>query len=254
MIFHGITDVGQMRNNNQDSFRVCRLENGALLAVVCDGMGGAAGGSLASSAACEAFCDFVLQNEKVLIDADGNLKDKTAKSALISAANKANTAVYKKTLLDSSLAGMGTTLVACLIYKDILMAVNIGDSRIYSISSDIAHRISKDHSYVQALVDEGEITEEEAFSHPKKNIILRAVGIDDSVESDFFVYNADMDYVLLCSDGLTNYIKDNKLGEFFKDGSLEEKVKALVDFANASGGSDNITAVVIDLKSKGGKA
>ena len=248
MIFYGTTDVGKMRKNNQDSFKICTLKSGAVLAVVCDGMGGAAGGSQASSTACETFCNIVLQNEGVFMDEDGNLKEGVAKNALITAANKANTMVFNMSLKDPSLAGMGTTLVACLIYKNAFMAVNVGDSRIYAIYPDKARRISKDHSYVQALVDEGVITEQEASVHPKKNIILRAVGVDDRVEADFFAMNADMDYVLLCSDGLTNYINDNTLNNFFAEGTTEEKVKTLVSFANASGGSDNITAVVIDLK------
>ena len=254
MIFYGATDVGKIRDNNQDSFKVCQLDNGILLAVVCDGMGGAAGGSLASSTACEAFCEFILKNANALVDEDGNLKDATAKNALISGVNKANTAVYKKALMDNSLAGMGTTLVACLIYGDKLMAVNVGDSRIYAVHEDSAHRISKDHSYVQVLVDEGEITEAQARNHPKKNIILRAVGIDDSVETDFFALRVDMKYILLCSDGLINYITDDKLSGFFADGTLEDKVKALIEYANNCGGSDNITAVAIDTSSQGGNA
>lgn len=252
MIFYGKTDVGKKRSNNQDSFKICALESGAVLAVVCDGMGGAAGGSQASSTACETFCNVILQNESALMDENKNLKENTARNALITAANKANTMVFNMSLKDPSLAGMGTTLAACLIYKDIFMAVNVGDSRIYAVYPHIARRVSKDHSYVQALVDEGVISEEEAKDHPKRNIILRAVGVDDHVETDFFSMNADMDYVLLCSDGLTNYIDDRTLDKFFAQGTAEEKVNALVDFANASGGSDNITAVVIDLK--GGEA
>jgi len=247
-----MTDVGRMRSNNEDSFRMCRLQCGAVLAVVCDGMGGAAGGSQASSTACETFTNVILNNENVFIDPEGGLKPKTARSAMLTAVNKANTAVYNMSVMNSELTGMGTTLAACLIYKDTVMAVNVGDSRIYAVKDEKATRISKDHSYVQALVDEGVITEEEAENHPKKNIIMRAVGIDDHVETDFFVTAADMDYILLCSDGLTSYIGDSALGDFFGQGTLENKVTDMVDFANNSGGSDNITAVVIDLK--GGNA
>lgn len=253
MVFYGLTDVGKVRNNNQDNFRVCALENGAVVAVVCDGMGGAAGGSQASDTACEAFCNTILQNEKVFFDADGNLKEKTVRSGLLTAVNKANTAVYKKALMDVSLSGMGTTLTACFVYKDVLTVINVGDSRTYAIYSDHAERVSKDHSYVQSLVDAGEITEEQAQHHPKKNIILRAVGIDDSVEADVFTRKADMDSILLCSDGLSNYIPDAELHKFFSASDVKGRVRDLVDYANLCGGGDNITAVVIDLKSEGGK-
>ncbi len=252
MIFYGLTDVGKVRKNNQDSFKIAELQNGALIMVVCDGMGGAAGGSQASSTACETFCDTILQNERLLFDSDGNLKEITAKNALLTAVNKANTAVYKKALLDSSLAGMGTTLVACLIFGGKLMAVNVGDSRIYGVYDDGVVRISKDHSYVQALVDEGEITEDEARNHPKKNIILRAVGIDDTVQTDFFTLKADMKYVLLCSDGLTNYIPDTRLSSFFEKESVQDNVQAMVHYANSEGGSDNITCAVVQLDGEGG--
>ncbi len=248
MVFYGLTDVGKVRSNNQDSFRACKLENGAVSAVVCDGMGGAAGGSLASETACDAFCELISQNSKLFFDAEGNLKEKVVRNALLTAVNKANTAVYKKALMDNSLSGMGTTLTACFVYKNVFMSVNVGDSRTYAIYSDHAERVSKDHSYVQALVDEGEITEEQAQHHPKKNIILRAVGIDDSVEVDFFTRPADMDYILLCSDGLSNYIPDSELHKFFTASDIKGKTVDLVDFANLSGGGDNITAVVIDLK------
>lgn len=251
MNFYGLTDVGKVRKNNQDSFKICKIKNGAVLAVVCDGMGGAAGGSTASSTACEAFCEFMAQNESLLFDGNGELKEKTAKNALLTAVNKANTAVYKKALMDTSLAGMGTTLVGCMIYGDIFMAVNVGDSRIYAAYQNGLKRISKDHSYVQALVDQGEITEQQAHNHPKKNIILRAVGIDDTVQADFFYGQADMDYLLLCSDGLTNYIPDSSLASFFKGKDLQKNVGNMIDYANAEGGSDNITAVVIDVAERG---
>ena len=251
MFFYGSTDVGLMRDNNQDSFRICNMDNGAVLAVVCDGMGGAAGGSTASTLAVDTFCNVILQNEKLLFTPEGELKENTVKNALLTAVNKANTAVFHKSISDSSLAGMGTTLVACFAYKNRVIAVNVGDSRLYGIYDDGARRISKDHSFVQTLVDSGEITEEQAHLHPKKNIIMRAVGVDDSVNADVFALDADMKYILLCSDGLTNYLMDEEIGKFF-GGNIKETVTKLISYANECGGSDNITAVVIDFNAQGG--
>ena len=135
----------------------------------------------------------------------------------------------------------------------IVMAINVGDSRIYSVYKDRVVRVSKDHSFVQTLVDMGEISEKEAQNHPKKNIIMRAVGVDDSVEADYFRLSTDMEQILLCSDGLSNYVTDdNKLLEFFVEQNAKNAAESLVEFANKSGGGDNITAVVIDFK--GGKA
>lgn len=246
MVFYGSTDVGKMRNKNEDNFRICDMQNGAVLAVVCDGMGGAAGGSTASTLAVETFCSIILQNEKLLFTPEGELKENTVKNALLTAVNKANNAVYQKSVIDSSLAGMGTTLVACFAYRDKVIGVNVGDSRMYAVYGDNAKRISKDHSYVQMLVDNGEITEEQAQFHPKKNIIMRAVGVDDSVAADVFVLNADMERILLCSDGLTNYLEDEKIPSFFKK-DIKSNAEDLINYANACGGNDNITVAIIDF-------
>lgn len=251
MFFYGLTDVGKMRDNNQDNFRICEMMNGAVLAVVCDGMGGAAGGNTASSLAVDTFCSIILQNEKLLFTPDGDLKENTVKNALLTAVNKANTAVYQKSVMDSSLSGMGTTLVACFAYKERIIGINVGDSRMYAVYKDNVKRISKDHSYVQLLVDAGKITEEQAQNHPEKNIIMRAVGVDDSIKADVFMLDADMDVVLLCSDGLSNYLQDEEIPSFFKK-DAESDVKGLIDHANACGGNDNITAAVIDFRGQGG--
>lgn len=247
MVFYGSTDVGKLREKNEDNFRICQLNSGAVLAVVCDGMGGAVGGQTASTLATETFCSIIIQNEKLLFTPEGELKENTVKNALLTAVNKANTAVYGKSVMDSSLSGMGTTLVACFVYKNRVMGVNVGDSRMYAVYGDTAKRISKDHSYVQMLVDNGEITEEQAHTHPKKNIIMRAVGVDDSVEADVFILDADMDRILLCSDGLTGYLQDEKIPSFSKK-DVETDAKDLIKYANDCGGNDNITVALIDFR------
>lgn len=237
----GKTDVGQKRENNQDCFAAKLLSNGDLLCVVCDGMGGAAGGSMASSLASVAFFEYI----------DANI-DNTEKNDICTLLNdalaSANKCVYEKASSEKELAGMGTTLCAVLVHEGTLFCVSVGDSRIYLVKDNELSRLSHDHSFVQTLVDSGQLSEEEARIHPNRNIITRAVGTEKSVDGDVFVLDeACADKVLVCSDGLCGYVEDEDTKEILKvSESCESAVNALVDKANLAGGFDNITVVVME--------
>ena len=230
MNYFGLTDVGCVRQTNQDCFRIERIGSCTLFAV-CDGMGGAAGGSTASTVACDTFAHSV---EKALsADRPGIPSDETLLHAMSAALSDANQAVFALAASDKE-------------NQKRLCAANVGDSRIYLFQDGKIVQLSHDHSYVQALVDNGTITPDESKHHPNKNIITRAVGTSDSVEGDCFLLDFDADGFLLCSDGLTNFVSDDELNaRFAQYTNSEETVKALIEDAKQAGGGDNITAVLV---------
>jgi protein phosphatase len=217
------------------------MPDGAAWAVVCDGMGGAAGGNIASSNA-------VAQITHSLHDSyRPGLRPSSVKNILESALSTANSYVYDMALKDPSLAGMGTTCVAAIIIGQTVYVAHVGDSRAYLISkSGSIRRLTKDHSMVQNLIEQGSITQEEAVNYPGKNIITRAIGVDAYVQIDFNIesFNED-DILLLCSDGLTNYLTDEEIAAILIDSNTFEYSSRLVNTANENGGGDNITAVTI---------
>lgn len=260
MFFYGCSDVGRKRRTNQDSFAAVRLYDNAFLAVVCDGMGGANGGNIASALAVKVFVE---QVKKQLASikaeaAEGRTADGAAIiSVLVRAARRANEAVYFRAEEEEALKGMGTTLVAALIVNGDLYALNVGDSRLYRIEDGKLRKITKDHSYVQYLLDRGEISEKEAEKAGIRNIIIRSVGTEEEVEPDAFTEPLNGEgFLLLCTDGLTNYVSDETLlktvlapceiGDITEtDYELEDKTKRLIELANEGGGGDNITAVLM---------
>jgi protein phosphatase len=254
MQYSGKTDVGMRRQVNQDNYLIKEYAPRILLAVVCDGMGGARGGWEASSTAAEtfvaamdSFIDSFITDENKLECTDSQIH-----RALRRAAFNANKAVFHRSEEDENLRGMGTTLVAALLMGSTLYTVNIGDSRLYVVQGDKIQQITHDHSYVQYLVDTGYLSPEEARTAQNRNIITRAVGTESNVDADVFVTEMDPavapTFILLCSDGLTNHIEEAQLCEIVgSDASPEEKTEQLVSRANSLGGSDNITAVVISL-------
>lgn len=260
MILYGKSDVGMKRSVNQDNFYTEIYSEHVVMCVVCDGMGGAKGGSEASALAIEVFCTHMKEFIEKNLDGSGHFKPSVfvrniIASQLVSAASEANSAVFKKSNEDTNLSGMGTTLVAAVIIDKTLYCANIGDSRLYLVTDDSAKQITHDHSYVQYLVDRGQLTPEEARTSTVRNIITRVIGTDESVTADTFVTGlGDKGYVLLCSDGLTNYIYEDTLLEIVSertdaDVSDEDevriKVENLVRKANELGGADNITAVLL---------
>ncbi len=234
------SDKGAVRANNQDSYAAGELPGNVAWAVVCDGMGGAAGGNVASATAVKII------SEKIATCYHVGMSDNSVKNLLLSALETANAMVLDAAKKNESLHGMGTTAVAVILNVDILYAASIGDSRAY-IVSDSMFQVTTDHSVVQNMIDNGEITKEEARFHPKKNIITRALGIDKQVSIDFFreEINKDNDIVLLCTDGLTNFVDETEIYSISKDSSKYEIADSLVKAANENGGGDNITVVAL---------
>ncbi|MBE6560073.1 MAG: Stp1/IreP family PP2C-type Ser/Thr phosphatase [Ruminococcaceae bacterium] len=254
MQYSGKTDVGMKRSVNQDNFSIKEYAPGILLAVVCDGMGGARGGFEASSTATESFvaCMDSFVESHITEQHTIECTDSQIHRALRRAAFTSNKAVFQRSEEDASLRGMGTTLVCVLVVGSTVYTANVGDSRMYIVRAGEIEQITHDHSYVQYLVDIGRLSAEEARSAQNRNIITRAVGTESSVDADVFVTEVDSGdepaYVLLCSDGLTNHIGEEELAEIISSGEeINAKTDTLVQRANKYGGSDNITAVVIQL-------
>lgn len=256
MKFYGITDIGSHRTENQDCFGIYTVAEGTTLCVVCDGMGGHAGGATASGTARDVFVGAVRETLELRnIDPDGE-KFSTSffRYALERGASIANNAVRAAAGSEESLAGMGTTLVALLICEGVGGCfVNVGDSRMYDITRDSIKQLTRDHSYVQHLMDMGQMSAEEARVSPVRNVITRAVGIDDTVRPDLKTVDISLPedgkrWFLLCTDGLSGCVGEDIIHTVVTDGgTLEEKAAGLVDLANAAGGPDNITALLVEI-------
>ena len=252
MVIYGTTDKGIKRTANQDCFFAAEIFPGLALVAVCDGMGGAAGGSEASTLAaktfseqCRGFAESSYNSELKCFTVSA--EDIT--KALTEAARSANTAVYTAATENEKLNGMGTTLAAAFVTSDVLYGVNVGDSRVYLCSKEGAlRRLSKDHSLVQYLVDLGEISEPEAKYNSQRNIITRAIGIAAEVEPDTFVAIAENCRVVLCSDGLTAHLDDSAMEKILSDFTIsaQDVCNTFITLANQAGGTDNITAVAVD--------
>jgi protein phosphatase len=235
------TDTGLVRAENQDRVRYKIMEDGSAVVVVCDGMGGENAGSEASEIAVNAVFERIVSNYRH--DADCN----SIRNLLISSINAANAIVYEKSLSDESKIGMGTTCVCGIITKSLAYIANVGDSRAYKIDNNSIHQISKDHTYVQMLYENGEIEEHEIKTHHQRNIITRAVGIDDKIEPDYYeIEMSDNSVILMCTDGLSGYCSDEMLIETINSGNLEEAAEKLVKYAIEQGGKDNITIALVE--------
>ena len=237
---YGKTDIGKKRSSNQDEFNICELPDGAVLAVVCDGMGGAKAGNVASKTAVDAICRYVERSYRVGLDYDG------ATDILNKAIISANIEVYDISLKTPDLKGMGTTVVAAIATDDFTTIAHLGDSRAYIVGETIT-QITRDHSVVQSLIESGKLTPEEARVHPRKNVITKALGIEENVFPDNNRYDFDFgETLLLCSDGLTNYVDTETIKSIIDNNDKSVVVEALIDMANKAGGGDNITAVIVN--------
>lgn len=234
------TDAGLVRDNNQDSYTVFE-NNDAVVAIVCDGMGGAAEGALASNHAVRAIKDYITERFYA------GMSDISIKSLLISALENANRIVFNLSRTDESYIGMGTTAVAAVVTDSFAYVAHVGDSRAYKKTGGILTQLTRDHSVIQNMIEKGEISLEEAAGHPDKHIITRALGVDNDVKVDFcqepFVKD---DILILCSDGLSNYVKSDDIINLIDDGCYYDYADRLVNLANQNGGGDNITVIVVE--------
>lgn len=245
MELFGLTDIGLVRKDNQDSYAIRFLNDNAAVAVVCDGMGGARAGNVASAVAVETFCASVEADCK-----EGIPKDVQSRQEIISGAcAKANERVFALSVTNSEYQGMGTTLVAALILENEVYVINVGDSRCYLMDETASRQITLDHSLVQVLVERGEITPEEARTHPQKNLITRALGVDSHVVGDpYRIVTGEKNWLLLCSDGLSNMIPDEQLWAETKSAqSPEDCARHLMKMALDQGAPDNVTIVLARL-------
>lgn len=234
------TDTGMVRQSNQDAYVGGELPSGGFYAVVCDGMGGHAGGNVASTLAVDRISGELKKNFRK------NMSVSSIKNMIESAVVLANLDVFDAANENEELSGMGTTAVVAVFSGDLCVIGNVGDSRCYHIAGGKIAQITRDHSLVQEMVDAGLITEAEAEHHPRKNIITRALGIAEDVETDFFELTFEReDKLLLCSDGLTNNADNKEILSIIEESDFDGCAQKLIDFANSNGGSDNITAVIV---------
>ncbi len=234
------TDTGLVRSSNQDSYAAGELPGSVAWAVVCDGMGGAAGGNFASSMAVK----FI--SERISASYRQGMSDISIKNMLTSAIIAANVSVYEKGQADSELTGMGTTVVVAIIANESVYIAHVGDSRAYILSDGKLNQLTKDHSFVQEMVDNGKLTPDEAKDDPRKNYITRALGVNPDVRVDFCQeYLSGDEIVILCTDGLTNYVNPEEIYELTDDGNFYEFAERLVNRANKNGGGDNVTVVTL---------
>lgn len=236
----GKTDPGRIRPMNQDVFRYGKLGERSSYAVVCDGMGGEKAGNVASQMACDTICGRVESGYRDGIDQN------SIRNLLITAVTAANSEVYAAARGNPDFEGMGTTAVAALVEKRILHIAHVGDSRAYVVSKNEFTQVTRDHSLVQELLEQGKISNEDAKNHPQRNLITRAVGVGSKVCIDYLETTLNPgDRVLICTDGLTNHCDVSEIYETVLQYPPEKVPERLIDLANGAGGPDNITAVLL---------
>lgn len=233
------TDIGKAREINQDYYYISTTDK-LNLYILADGMGGYNGGEVASKLAIDSVKKYIENNFE---------KEKETKESILnlikSAIEYANIIVYEKSKEVKELEGMGTTLDVCLIYNNKIFIGHVGDSRIYRIRQNVMRKLTKDHSYVQKLIEDGTITREEAMTHPKKNMLMKALGCTPYVEPDVRARNYIAgDILIMCSDGLTNMVKEEEIYKTVIEDAVEAP-KKLIEQANKLGGYDNVTVITI---------
>lgn len=242
MVFYGQTDIGKRREENEDAYDILDKEKYKLF-VVADGMGGYAGGKIASNLAIKCFEEYL----------ENNLNNNNyTREGIITLLNEAivntNTIVYEEAQKNEKLKNMGTTIAAALIYNNKMYIAHVGDSRIYRVRKNIIRQLTKDHSYVEKLILEGTITRAEATNHPKKNMLTRAIGAEETVEPDIKVKGIlPGDILILCTDGLTNMVQDKEIFKIVceNEHNLKNACDNLINNANLAGGYDNSTVVLV---------
>ena len=235
-----LTDPGKVRDHNEDSVIIVKDMNNEVLLAVADGMGGHRNGEVASSIAIshigKRFAD---------ISSVGTKED--AINFIKEIVSEANVLIYKHTSSHPESVGMGTTIVLAILTNNFLLFGNIGDSSGYVIKNDKIHKVTTDHTLVNLLVKSGELTKEEAKEHPRKNVLMKALGATNTVEMDVISIDEEVDGILLCSDGLTNMLTDEQITKVLNENiPIDEKLKKLVIKCNNRGGTDNISVAFLD--------
>lgn len=237
-----LTDPGKVRDHNEDSVIVVKNSANEYMLAVADGMGGHRGGEIASSIAISHIGKRFSE-----ISSIGNKED--AINWIKDVVSEANVLIYKYTNENPESTGMGTTLVLAVLTHDFLLFGNIGDSSGYVLRNEKLHKITTDHTLVNLLVKSGELTEEEAKEHPRKNVLMRALGATTKVEMDIFDVETDIDGIMLCSDGLTNMLDDEQISKVLSEkSSIEDRLNKLIVKSNNRGGTDNISVTFLEKK------
>lgn len=240
------TDVGQRRKNNEDAVGVFVNQQAITLGVVADGMGGHQAGDVASH--------MLVKNIGALWEQE-DLTDQTKIIHwLLRKIQEENEKIYIAGEEDMALSGMGTTIVAVVVLGDRLLLAHVGDSRAYLVTSQTMKQVTEDHSLVNELVKNGEITKEEALVHPRRSVLIRSIGIPGLVEIDIVdIEWQSTDMILLCSDGLTNMLSDDEIETILhSDNTLDDKIDTLILRANEAGGTDNITVLIMSNTDESG--
>ncbi len=237
-----LTDTGKVRDHNEDSVTILKNSFNEYLIAVADGMGGHKAGEVASSMAIEHISNKFKELERM-----GDKND--AINWIRTEIDEINKSIFEYTANHEESKGMGTTLVLALFTKDYLLFGNIGDSSGYVFKNEKLYRVTKSHTLVNLLVESGKLTEEEALNHPKKNILMRALGANNPAEVDIFDVDTDIDGILISSDGLTSMLNDTQIERvLLSDNTLEEKVIKLIRKCNVRGGTDNISIACLMTK------
>lgn len=239
MEYSYLTDPGKVRDHNEDSVTIVKNESGEILLALADGMGGHKGGEIASSIAITHIGKRFSETYSV-----GNKEDSI--NFLKEIVSEANMLLYRYVEEHPESEGMGTTIVMALLTDKFLLYGNIGDSSGYAIKKGKMYKITSDHTLVNLLVKSGELTEQEAKNHPKKNVLMRALGANMSVEMDVFDVERDVEGIFLCSDGLSNMLSDDQIENVLNSSlSIDDKLQKLINKANNRGGTDNISAAYL---------
>ena len=240
MFISSKTDIGMRRSENQDRVFADFLGENVSIAVVCDGMGGASSGGVASQLAIDSIVSRIKENYR------SGMSENSIRNMMLTSVHYANTVVYENSKADIEKNGMGTTVVASLVVDKKIYVVSVGDSRAYLLNKEGIKQITTDHTYVEMLYRNGEISAEARETHELRNVITRAVGVESDVDVDYFeLEEYDNFSVLLCSDGLSKYCNNEYIYDTVFEQNLDQAVAKLIDHANESGGKDNITVAIV---------
>lgn len=242
-----LTDAGKVRDHNEDSVIIVKNNEGSYLMAIADGMGGHSAGEVASSIAIgylgKHFKETFINMSKV--DAVNWIRD---------AVDAINTLIFQHEKTHPESKGMGTTLVMAVLTKEYLLFGNVGDSSGFVMKDEKLHKVTYDHTLVNLLVSAGELTKEEASNHPKKNVLMKALGAALEIDVDIFDCDMDITEILLSSDGLTNMLEKQQIEKvLLGEGEVEDKVNRLIQKANNRGGTDNISVAYLIREEEGGK-